>query len=190
MSLTMRDYETGVYTSGVPAGYLKVTAPGLEQTKADALKERWLAAHGGSRRSIAVLNATTEFHPLAFTPVDAALIEAMRANLGDLANAFRVPADMIGAPTDGNTYANIESRRLDFATYTLLPWSARIEAVLDAQFPAGTSLKVALDALVRADTKTRFETYAIARANGILTVEEIRELEDRPPLAPAEVGVL
>lgn len=190
-TVAIRDYATNVFYNGVPAGYLKVTKDGLRQDKADELKRKWMDAHGGSK-SIAVLNATTEFHPLTFTPVDAALIEAMSANLGEIANAFGIPPYMIGAPTDSNTYANVESRRMDLTTFTYLPWSARIEATLDAQLPRGTSLKVGLDALLRADTKTRYDTYALALANNILTVDEVRGLEDRPPLvgAPAPLTVV
>ena len=186
---SIRDYASGVFYSGVPAGYLKVTKDGLSQDRADELKAKWMAAHGGKAKSIAVLNATTEFHPLTFTPVDAALIEAMAANLTELANAFGVPPYMIGAPTDSNTYANVESRRMDLVTFTYLPWSARIEACLDAQLPRGTSLKVGLDALLRADTKTRYEAYTMGLEGGWLTVDEVRQLEDRAPLqaAPEEV---
>lgn len=188
-TVSIRDYATNVFYNGVPAGYLKVTKDGLTQDKATDLKSRWMDAHGSSK-NIAVLNATTEFHPLTFTPVDAALIEAMAANLGEIANAFGVPPYMIGAPTDSNTYANVESRRMDLSTFTYLPWSARVEATLDAQLPRGTSLKVGLDALLRADTKTRIESYATAIEIGVMTVDEARALEDRPPLTtgPAPSG--
>lgn len=186
---TIRDYAASVFYNGVPAGYLKVTKDGLAQDKADQLKARWLAAHGGSQKSIAVLNSTTEFHPLTFTPVDTALIEAMAENLNELANAFGIPGYLLGASTDNNTYANIESRRTDLVTFTYLPWAARMEAVLDAQLPRGTSVKIALDAMARADTKTRYDGYKVALDAGFLTVDEVRELEDRPPLAE-EAAVL
>jgi HK97 family phage portal protein len=154
---------------------------------------------GNGRRSIAVLNATTEFHALTWSPIDAALADAISANLIELANAFGVPPYMIGAPTDANTYANIESRRMDFVTFTLQPWSARIEATLDAQLPRGTSLKVNLDALLRADTMTRTTAEGVMIDKGIRTVTEVRELEDLPPLdeelpaapaAPAQLEVV
>jgi HK97 family phage portal protein len=183
---TIRDYAAGVFYNGIPAGYLKVTKEGLAQDKADQLKAAWMAAHGGSTKSIAVLNSTVDFHPLTFTPVDAALIEAMTANTTELANAFGVPAYLIGGATDNNTYANIESRRMDLTTFTYLPWSARIESTLDAQLPRGTSVKVGLDALLRADTKTRYDSYKIALEAGFMTVDEVRTLEDRPPLPREE----
>jgi len=163
-----------------------VTKDGLSQDRADELKSHWMNAHGGKAKSIAVLNATTEFHPLTFTPVDAALIEAMEANLTDVANTFAVPPYMIGAPTDSNTYANVESRRMDLVTFTYLPWSARIEACLDAQLPRGTSLKVGLDAMLRADTKTRYEAYTAGLAGKWLHPDEVRALEDLPPLTSAQ----
>ena len=181
-SISLKDYAAGVFHAGVPAGYLKVQKDGMSQEKADELKAKWLAAHGQGQRSIAVLNSVTEFHPLTFTPVDAELIAAMQADINDLANAFGVPAYMLGGSTDSNTYANIESRRRDLVTFTHLPWATRIEAVLDAQLPRGTSLKVALDAMARADTKTRWETYEIALRTKAMTIDEVRELEDLEPL--------
>ena len=72
-------YASGTFRSGVPAGYLQVQTPGLQQTQADELKRSWLSAHGGDRRSIAVLNAVTSFTPLSISPVDAALGEGEAA---------------------------------------------------------------------------------------------------------------
>ena len=38
------------------------------------------------------------------------------------------------------------------------------------------------DALLRSDLKTRYEAHAIALSNGFLTVDEVRQLEDMPPM--------
>jgi phage portal protein BeeE len=101
---------------------------------------------------------------------------------------FDEPAYVLGAPTDSNTYANVESRQLELFQLTWLPWIRRIETVLDAQFPRGTELRIVVDGILRADTNTRYQTYEIALKNGILTVDEVRELESRPPMA-VDVGV-
>jgi phage portal protein BeeE len=66
---------------------------------------------------------------------------------------------------------------------TLLPWIRRIEAVLSAQLPAGTSTRIEVDGLLRADTKTRMETYEIGIRTGVMTVDEARAYENRPPLS-------
>jgi HK97 family phage portal protein len=182
LAASLRDYVSGAYTAGVPAGYLKTSAPHMDQAQADELKARWLSQHGGVRRSIAVLNATTDFMPLTWSPHDLAATEFAQLSLGTIANMFDEPAYVLGAPTDSNTYANVESRQLELYQMTWLPWARAIEAVINAQFPRGVGMKIAFEGILRADTKTRYETYDIARKNEILTVDEIRELENRPPL--------
>jgi HK97 family phage portal protein len=182
LAATVRDYAGSVYGSGVPAGYLKVTAPQLTQPQADDLKARWMTAHGTSKRSIAVLNATTEFHPISISPIDAELTSSRQWALRDVALAFGVPPYMLGVPGDSATYANVESRMTELRTFTLLPWIRRAEATLDAQLPLGVEVKIATDGTLRADTSTRFAAYESALRAGWLTVDEVRALEDRPPL--------
>jgi len=53
---------------------------------------------------------------------------------------------------------------------------------LDAQLPRGTSLKIRSDGLLRADTATRYAAYKTAIDAGFLTADEVRSLEDRPPM--------
>lgn len=187
MALSLRDYASGAFAAGVPAGYLKTTAPNMTPEQADKLKARWMEQHGGrGKSSIAVLNATTEFHPLTWSPVDLAAADFARISIGQIAMMFGIPPYMLGAPTDTATYANVESRMIEFYQQTLLPWLRRVEATLDAQFPRGTGLRIEIDGLLRADTKTRYESYAIALSNGFLTIDEVRAFENRPPLAASE----
>ena len=186
-TLTIKDYAHSVYFAGVPSGYLKVNREGLTQEKANELSASWDAKHGQGNRRVAVLNATTDFQPLTWSPVDAALKEAAQANLNEISNAFGVPGYFIGASDPSNTYANLETRRQDLVIFTYLPWTSRIEAVLDAQFPRGVELKVALDALLRGTTKDRYEAHSLAIQAGWKTPEEVRATEDLPPLAPEEL---
>lgn len=183
----MRAYAGNIFSTGVPAGYLKVNMPQITEQQAIDLKARWLSQHGGPKRSIAVLNATTEFHPIALSPVDSQLDLARTWGLRDIALAFGVPAYMLGVPGDSSTYANVESRMTELQTFTLLPWIRRIEAALDAQFPAGVEVKINTAGTLRADTSTRYAAYSTALAAGWLTVDEVRALEDRPPL-PEQVS--
>lgn len=182
LAATVRQYAAGVFQSGVPAGYLKSSQPNMSEKQASDLKAAWLAQHGGAKRSIAVLNATTDFHAVSISPVDAQLSDSRQWGLRDIALAFGVPAYMLGVPGDPSTYANVESRMIELRTFTLLPWQRRIESTLDAQLPRGTSLKIASDGLLRADTKTRYEAHKVGIEAGFETVDEARALEDRPPL--------
>ena len=182
LAQTVRGYAASVFTSGVPAGYLRSTQPSMTPEQAVALKQAWMTAHGTGKRSIAVLNSTTEFTPISISPVDAQLAGAREWGLRDIALAFGVPPYMLGVPGDSSTYANVESRMIELRTFTLLPWIRRIESVLDSEFVRGTSVKIKSDALLRADTASRYAAYESALRAGWMTVDEVRELEDRAPL--------
>jgi phage portal protein BeeE len=66
----------------------------------------------------------------------------------------------------------------------LLKWIRRIESAIDPEFPRGTELKIQSAGLERADTGTRYAAYKTAIDSGFLLVDEVRALEDRPPLDP------
>jgi HK97 family phage portal protein len=133
-----------------------------------------------------VLNATTEFHPLTWSPVDTEAADFARLTLSQIALMFGLPPGMLGGPTgDTLTYSTNEMRMLELYQLTLLPWIGRVEAVLNAQLPSGTATRIEVDGLLRADIKTRFEAYAIGIDKGILTVDEARAYENRPPLREA-----
>jgi len=53
-------------------------------------------------------------------------------------------------------------------------------------FPRGTFVKANLDALLRSDTTTRYAAYGVGLDKGFLTLDEVRELENRPPLPGIE----
>ena len=182
LAMTTRTYAAAQYSSGVPAGYLQSTAPNMDQAAADKLKAKWMENHGSSARSIAVLNATTSFVPVQISPMDAQLDSARQWGLRDVAMAFGLPGYMLGVSGDSETYANAESRIIELRMFSLLPWMRRIESTLDSEFPRGTELKILSGGLERADTKTRYDAYKTAIDSGWLTKDEVRAMEDRPPL--------
>jgi HK97 family phage portal protein len=182
LARTVSRYAESTFSTGIPSGYLKVNAPNPTQTQIDTLKKSWMQRHGSGPRSIAVLNATTDFTPISISPVDAQLGDARLWSLRDVALAFGLPAYMLGAPGDPSTYANVDSRMVELRTFTLLAWMRRIEATLDAQMVRGTSLKIVADGTLRADTATRYAAYKVALDAGFMTLDEVRALEDRPPL--------
>ena len=60
---------------------------------------------------------------------------------------------------------------------------ARIEAGLQRLIIGNTTfVKFNADALLRPMTKERYEAYAVAVNNGWLSINEIRQLEDRAPI--------
>lgn len=140
-------YTAGTFRSGVPAGYLRATTPGLTQSQADELKAKWLAAHGGDRRSIAVLNATTEFHPISFSPVDAEAVAIKRMGIGDVAMAFGLPPEVLGVSlSNSSTYVNVGDTWDRLRAFGLSAWIAEVEDALSALAPLSQIVQVDITA--------------------------------------------
>jgi len=195
MALQQVEYGSSTYRSGVPAGYLKVQVPNFSADQAAALKRKWLESHGGDRRSIAVLNSTTDFQPLSMSPLDMELIRSRQMSLIDISNMFGVPVHMLGG-SDGssNTYSNAESRNRDFTTFGLAPVASAAEDLVGSLMPQGQYVEVSFTGLLRSDTATRYAAYSTAIRDGWLHPNEVRVLENLPPIpgtdqAPPSLGI-
>jgi HK97 family phage portal protein len=191
LSEQLAKYAAGMFTTGIPAGYLSVQGPATaEQLR--KLKADWMIAHGNGDRDIAVLGQGVKFDPIAMSPVDSDLVQVGDYVLRDLAHAMGLSAHDLDVRGASDTYANVQDRVVERRTFALMQWTRLVESALDTQLPAGTELKIALDGLERGTTRQRYEEHAIGLGAGFVTLDEVRQMEDRPPLpelppAPAPI---
>jgi HK97 family phage portal protein len=187
----VRSFADNIFERGVPNGYLQSTKPDLTQTQADTLKSAWMRAHGGDHKSIAVLNATTEFHPIDINPQTMQYVDMKRLNAWEIALIFGVPPGKLGVSMGGSMqYSTLEMANADYVQDTLLPIATKLEAAVDAVLPAGTTLKVDFRGLLRGDTTTRYNAYGVALDKGFMTLDEVRDAEDLPPLTAAPAPIV
>lgn len=148
---------------GVPTGYIKSTNPDLKQPQADALKAKWLETQ--AVRTVAVLNATTEFIPLAWNPEQAQLIEARKFSLTDMENIFGLPIGWLGGQTSSRTYSNIEQDAINLIKFSMNDHYTAFKETLSQAFPRGMTIEPDLDALLASDTLNRYIAYGHATGN-------------------------
>jgi HK97 family phage portal protein len=183
----VRGYSDNLFQRGVPNGYLKSTKPDLNEAAAKKLKDAWMRAHGGDRKSIAVLNATTDFKPLELDPQTTAFLDLKRLEAWEVAQMFGVPPSKLGINMgQSNTYQNLEADNAAFVQDSLLPVARKFEAAIDSLLPYGTTLKIDFRQVLRGDTTSRYAAYATALSAGFLTLDEVRDAEDLPPLPTAD----
>lgn len=169
----------------VPGGHLKNTARTVDQAQADRYKQRFKASV--SNRGVLVTGSDWEYTPIGVPADQAAFVEMMKLTATQVAGIYGVPAEMIGGETGSSlTYSTVEQNMLNFATMTMRPWFVRMEDALTALLPRPQYARFNLDAMVRADLKTRMESHEIGLRTGVETLDEARALEDRPPLTDAE----
>lgn len=191
VSRDLREYADNLIQRGVPNGYLKSTKPDLDQAKADELKRNWMGAHGSVKKSIAVLNATTEFVPITINPQAMQYAEMVKLSDWNLCHLFGVPPTKLGL-TMGSTlqYSTLESANAEFVQDGLMNVARRVESAIDAALPAGTELKIDFNQLLRADLTARYEAYRTGIEAGFLTVDEVRAKEDLPPLGGTTLSLV
>lgn len=147
-----------------------------------ALLDEWESAR--KHRVWAYIGAAWDMEEFQFNAEQIQLAEQRQHAVLEIARACGIDPEDLGVSTTSRTYQNSEQRRQDFIDFTLAPYVAAVEQRLSMNdvLPRGYYAKVNFDAFLRADTKTRMETYKIGEDVGAYTEEEIRALEDRPPL--------
>lgn len=168
-----------------------VTTPGLMQPeRRKELQEQLDTNYSGQNAHKAMIaDGGITVTPISIPLTDAQFLESREFQEEEIARVFRVPPHMIGLLRRA-TFSNIEAQDLSFEKHTMRPWLVRDEQELNRKlFPRSQwgrfFVKHNVDALLRADIKTRYEAYKTAILAGIKTQNEVRELED---LEPAEGG--
>lgn len=102
-------------------------------------------------------------------------------NATQVAAVYGLPPDRVGGRRgDSLTYNTVEQSTLQVIE-ALRPWIVRLETAFFRLLPQNRFCRFNADALLKTDLKTRTEIYSAQRAMGMLTIDEIRDLEDKPP---------
>ena len=186
-AIAIMEYAARYFDGGtMPSYVIKSENPDLTEDEAELLKLRWMEHYGGRSRRPAVLNASTTVEPLTENANDSQLVEARGQAQNDSANIVGLPGHYVGAPNSSRTYSNLEAQSLEYLKWTIGPLCARIEAAFTDYLPRGQVAKFSYDALLRTDTLTRYQAHKIALDAGFLSIDEIRELENRTPMGVPE----
>lgn len=183
-------HEARLWTNGAKVSSVIAYAQRLEAEQRRELRESFDAGYVRGDGGTLVLDSGATFAPGSLSQSDAQFIESSRQGVEGVANIYGVPIGFLASGDKPGT-ATPEQDFQRLVSLTLDPWAARFEGALNADpdLFAGTGLvcKVVRNVLLRADVKTRFETYTSARQSGVLTVNEIRALEDYPPVDGGDV---
>jgi len=129
---------------------------------------------------------------LQWNATEIQLTERVQHAVLEIARATGIDPEDLGVSTTSRTYQNSEDRRRALIDFTLKPYMTALEQRLSMNdvLPRGYEAKVNLDSFLRSDTKTRMEAYEVGAKVGAYTQDEIRDLEDRPPLTAAEKAAI
>ena len=151
----------------------------------EAIRKIASAVNGGDP---AILEAGMDVKTIGINPNDAQLLESRGFSVEEICRWFRVPPFMVGHSEKSTSWGTgIEQQMLGFLTFTLGPWLRRIEQGISKDLlTPGERLrfypKFNVEGLLRADSAGRAAFYTAMVNNGVMTRDEVRELEDREPM--------
>lgn len=165
----------------VPGVTFKNTEKVLKPEEATTVKERMIDTIRSGEPF--VTGSDWELDVLKLSADDAGFVQAAKLTATQVATIYGVPPEMVGGETGASlTYSTTEQQQIQFLTHTLRPWVTRLEAAFSDLLPSPRYVRFNVDALIRVDTKTRWEIHEIGRDIGATNIDEIRALEEMPPL--------
>lgn len=183
LAIALRNYAAQWFGDGAHPSSILSTDQVIDETQAKTAKERFLAAIRGKREP-AVLGNSWKYESIQSSPQDSETTSLGLQTALAVTQVFGVPPEKVGVASQGSslTYSNRQDRAIDFLTDTIMPWMTVFEDFWTENLPRPQFAKFNPDALLRADLKTRYESHDIAIRAGWKSVNDVRRLEDEPPI--------
>lgn len=189
---TGKSFANGASVSGVIERPREAAAI-KDQGTIDRILDQWGSKYSGmdNAKKVALLQEGMTFKPISMTNVDAEIVNVLKLTGVDIARIYKVPLPMVNDLEKAN-YNTIEQLLIQFVVFCLLPWVKRHEQAMMRDFlllqdRRDHFIEFNLSGLLRGDQKSRYESYAIGRQWGWLSVNDIRRLENMPPVPGGDV---
>jgi len=177
------NYAANYFKNDASPGGILTSPHDLGENK-ENLRQAWKKGFEGSgnHHRVAILDGELTWQAVGISPQDSQMIETQKFSVIEIARIFRVPLNLV-MDYDRSTYSNVQEQNRSFLTHTLMPWLMRIEQTMyKSLLTENEKKKYFFEHLtqnfLRADTKSRFESYEIAKRTGFLSVNEIRRFEN------------
>lgn len=136
-----------------------------------------------------ILDNGLDWKQISLSPEDMQMLETRNFSVEEICRIFGVPPHLVQHMA-GNTAlgSSITEQTLAFVKFSLRRRLKRIEKSVQKQLlspadkAAGIRIKFDLRGLMRADDKGRAEYYEIMVRNGIYSINDCRELENKSPV--------
>lgn len=184
-------FRHGLRPSGVLT-FEKWLSPEQRQVAEDKLNEKFLGAMNAGRPLI--LEGGTKWEQLTISPDDAQLLQSRGFSIEEICRFFGTPPFMIGHTEKTTSWGTgLEQQTLGFQKFTLRRRLKRIEQALEKQLLTPNdranriTIEFNLEGLLRGDSAGRARFYQQMTQIGAMTINEVRALENLPPVDGGDV---
>jgi hypothetical protein len=131
-----------------------------------------------------MLQEGTKYHRVGIPPNEAQFLELRKFQVAEIGRLFGISQLHKIGDLDKATFSNIEHQAIEFVVDTIRPLLINAEQEINYKLFEDEPYfaEFVIDGLLRGDTKSRNEAYAIMRQNGIISANEWRAMENMNPL--------
>lgn len=176
--LSSLQYENSSISSGVRRGFLKSKSK-LDPDKMNELRRAWKKLTTPNQSDVLVLNAGIEFEDASSTATESQLSQNKVINMHQILAYFGLPTNFFEGV---NSDAYLTAVRI-----AILPIVKQLTNALNNYMlleSEKSNLKFEIDTsdLLRINANERFAAYQTGLQSGILTIDEVRRMENLPVL--------
>ncbi|MFJ7884594.1 phage portal protein [Pseudomonas sp. NPDC096917] len=191
-AISAEEAAAKVFAQGMQASGILSSDTALKPEQREQLRAS-LQAFMGSKNAgkIMVAEAGLKYQGITMNPEAAQMLESRSYGIEEVCRWFRVPPFMVGHMDKQSSWASsVEGQNLQFLTNCLRPLLENIEQEIirclldrDDRYFA----EFAVEGLLRADSQGRASYYNICLQNGWMSRNEVRKLENLPPIPGGDV---
>ena len=174
-------------------GVITPKVPLTPQSLTD-FKTLWKATHEGASRAHkwAISPFDADFTEIGTSPRDSQMTELREHEVREIARFLRIPVAMIGDLSRA-TWSNFEQQQLQYFTQCIRPWCVNLEQELTVKLVSSMErtqqhIEFVTEGFLQADIEKRGAYYVQAVSNGWMTLNEVRQRENLPPLPGGDVA--
>ena len=182
--MAVEEFGSSFFKNGAKLSGVLSTERSLSETAIDRLKHSFNNTYSqlsGSNQT-AILEEGLTFKPVGISPDQAQFLASRTFSIQEIGRIWNIPNHMLG-DNSKSSFNNIEMMSQEFVTYSLLPYITRIENEMNNKLFRTSDLgrvfiKFNVGGLLRGNTKDRSEFYTKMITNGVMSINEVRALED------------
>ena len=178
-------------SGGQPKGILQSQAMGGQDKREvrAAFRKEWETVHANPEVNVptlAIIGGSDKYTPLEMLGSEAnQIIQSRLMNRTDIPCLYKLPAYCIPGCDSKETAGTVETKSIELIIYGFMPWAKKWEEacgfkLLTREQQRDHYFEHNFSALLRGDTAARYNAYRIAFSIGIMTINEIRRLENLP----------
>lgn len=175
-------FKNGSFTSGVISVPSELSDEAYQRLK-QSFKENYSQKKS---YNISILEGGSSYAQTTSANKDSQFLESKQFQVIEIARLFNIPPHKLGDLSRA-TFSNIEQQETNYMVQTITPLTTKIEQALN-RFLLNQNerkefyFKFNINAILRADSSSRWESYTKALNNGVMSINEVRALEEMNPI--------